>query len=297
MRPRRRQGALAAVAAESLYGLSYVLTRASLEAVSPTTLLAWRFDVALVLMLVLVATGVLRLHLDRRTLPALGLLALLDPVAYYVAETLGVQRTSASVSGLVLSAIPVASLVASALLLGRRPSGRQVAGVLVTLVGVAATVLATGGSGSAGAVGHLLLLGAVLAFALYSVAAERADHVPDTDKAFAMVLAGAVAFTAASLAGPRTDLLVPVHDAGVGISVLVLAAGSSVGAYLLQNSAIRSLGAGGYSTFIGVSTLVALLAGAVVLGERLAPWQWAGGAAILVGVSIANRTGGQDAST
>ncbi len=66
--------------------------------------------------------------------------------------------------------------------------------------------------------------------------------------------------------------------------------GSSVGAFFCQAVAIANLGSNRYSTFIGLSTLAALIAAGVVLGERLAPLQLVGGAVIMLGVYLANAT-------
>lgn len=285
---RTRTGILAAVGTESFYGLSYVVTRSALDDAAPAVLLAWRFGLALLAVLVLVAAGAIRLTITRRTLPWVLLLGALDPVAYYVCETIGIARTSASVSGLVLAAIPVACLVASAVL-GSLPSTRQVVGVVVTLAGVCATVLAGGASGDGSAPGYLALVGAVIVFALYTVAAERITVLTSADKTLAMILVGGIAFPVHGLATQSSAALVaPVHHPAVLVAVLVLVLGCTLGAYALQNVAIESLGATAYGTFIGISTVVALVAGRLVLGERLGVLQLGGGALILVGVYAAN---------
>ena len=64
------------------------------------------FDIAV--LLVLVALKVVRLRIGRATLLPLLVLAVFQPVVYYVAETFGVMRTTASESGVITSAIPVA---------------------------------------------------------------------------------------------------------------------------------------------------------------------------------------------
>lgn len=288
-----RSGVVDAIAAEALYGLGYVATRQALVHVDVPTLLAWRFALAALVVAVLTASGRMRLRARARDLPLLAALALLQPVAYQLGEALGVGRTSASTSGLVLSGIPVACLVASAVVLRRRPTVAQWLGVGLTVAGVAATVVGGPDGGGGDILGYALLLGALVAFALFSVVSERASHLGDGDKTAAMVLAGALAFGGLALGAHHDDpaaLGAPLTHPSTLVPVAFLAVGASVGAALLQNRAIRRLGAAAYGTFVGVSTVAALAAGAVLLDERLGWLQWVGGALVLAGVYAANRT-------
>lgn len=292
---RVRVGVVAAVVTELLYGCSYVFTKDVTNTISPVTLLAWRFWVAFAALLVLWAFRIVHLNVSRASLGPLLLLAAFQPVAYYVGETFGVERTTASESGLILSAIPVASLLTAVVVLGARPSRRQVVGISVTLAGVAATVLSSGLSLDADAVGYLLLLLAVVSFALYTVFAERYARASDTDKTFVMVAAGATVFGAMAITQHAKDrtlggfLALPTENADFAIAIAYLALGSTIAGFFLQNFAIGTLGSTRYSTFIGVSTVAALITGALVLDERLSAGQLLGGAMILAGVYLANR--------
>lgn len=109
-----------------------------------------------------------------------------------------------------------------------------------------------------------------------------------------MVVVGAVVFSGwalveAAASGTVADLVTaPLRHPELLGAIGYLAVGSSIGAFFCQAVAIAHLGSNRYSTFIGLSTLTALLAAAVVLGERLAPLQFVGGAVIMAGVYLAN---------
>lgn len=290
-----RAGVVAAIVTELLYGLSFVFVKDVTKTISPVTLLAWRFGVALAAVLVLWGFRIVRVRLTRATAKPLLLLAAFMPVAYYLGETFGVARTTASESGLILSAIPVANLLAAWVVLRARPTRWQVTGISVTLVGVVVTVIASGVAIGSQWVGFLLLAGAVVAYALYTVFAQRFADASDMDKTFVMIAAGALVFCTMAIADHARDgtmgvlLTLPVARPGFAIAVAYLAFGCTIGAFFLQNFAISSLGANRYSTFIGIATVTALISGAVVLGERLSIGQWVGGAAIVLGVYLANR--------
>lgn len=294
MRSSHGIGIAAAVGTELLYGVSFVFTKGAVELLTPAALLAWRFVTAFAALGLLAAARVIRVTLTRATVGPLLLLALFQPLLYYAAETLGVQRATASESGILVAIIPVGVLVASWLVLGRPPSRRQVVGILVTFAGVVATIAAGGVRVGFDPVGYAFLLAAVASYSLYAVFAERDTATTGLDKTFAMVAVGAVAFSAVAAAeaaaGGRLVELVslPVTHPELLASVGYLALGSSVGAFFLQAVAIARLGSNRYSTFIGLSTLAALIAAAAVLGERLAPLQFAGAGVIMLGVYVAN---------
>ena len=60
-------------------------------------------------------------------------------------------------------------------------------------------------------------------------------------------------------------------------------------AFFLSNAAIAKIGVNKTSSFIGVSTIVSILVGALVLGEPLSLGQMAGAAVIVAGVYTANK--------
>lgn len=294
MRSRTGIGIAAAVGTELLYGVSFVFTKGAVDLLTPAALLAWRFMTAFAVLGFLASARLIRVTLTRATLRPLLLLAFFQPLLYYATETLGVQRTTASESGILVAIIPVGVLVASWLVLGRPPSRRQVVGILVTFAGVVGTISAGGVRAGFDPLGYAFLLAAVASYSLYAVFAERDTATTGLDKTFAMVAAGAVAFSVvavveAAATGRLVELLsVPVAHPELLASVGYLALGSSVGAFFLQAVAIAHLGSNRYSTFIGLSTLAALLAAAAVLGERLAPLQFVGAGVIMLGVYIAN---------
>lgn len=166
-------------------------------------LLGWRFFVGALVMGLCAALGLVKIQLKGKKKAPLLRVALLSPVIYFIGETVGIRLTTASESGAFLACIPVVSLAASALILKKKPGRRQLAGILVTLLGVLITVLA----------------------------------------------------------------------------------------FFLSNVAIARIGVNRTSSFIGVSTVVSILAGMLLLGEGFSAMQMLGAAVILAGVYAANASG------
>ncbi len=259
-------GVAAAIGTEVLYGCSFAFTKSITGTIDVFTLLGWRFVTALAAMLVLMAFRVIRVRLTRAMIGPLLVLAVFQPVLYYVGETFGVMRTTASESGFIISAIPIAIILAAAIILRRRPTRWQLIGISVTLVGVAITVVAGGLSAHFDALGYAMLLGAVVSYALYATYADRhATVASNMEKTFAMVVVGAVIFGSIAVArhgaqGTLNTLVrLPLDRPDFAIAVAYLALGSTVGAFFLQNYAIGVIGSTRYSTFIGLTTVATLV--------------------------------------
>jgi drug/metabolite transporter (DMT)-like permease len=224
------------------------------------------------------------------------LVAIFDPFLYFIGETFGISHTTASESGVFLACIPVAALIASALILRKYPTRQQVLGIAVTLIGVLVTVLAAGASASLSLVGYLFLVLAVVTYALYSVYVEKASAYTGIEITYIMLAAGALVFVLMALgeALNRGTLLalisLPTQDLSFTVAVLYQGIGSSVLALFLSNFAIAKIGVNKTASFIGVSTVVSIIAGVLWLGEAFSSPQLLGALIIIIGVYTANGT-------
>lgn len=277
-------GSLCALGCEVLYGLSYLFTKQTAETASPLALLGWRFVVALAAMSLCVALGFIPVRLKGRRLESLLRVALFCPCLYFIGETVGIRETTVTESGVFLACVPALSLLASTVILKKKPTKRQIIGIFVTFLGVMTTVVAVGLSSSLSPVGYAALMLAVVAYALYSVFVDLAADY--TGAAFY----GLLALGEAAAHGALSELLtLPARSGTFLAAVLYQGIGCSVAAFFLSNAAIAKIGVNKTSSFIGVSTIVSILAGALALGEPLSVGQIVGAAVIVAGVYTANK--------
>lgn len=289
-------GILCAIGCEVFFGLSYIFTKTATQEASAFALLGWRFIVAFVIMSVIVLLGIIKINLKGKPIMPLLLVALFSPCIYFIGETIGISRTTASESGVFLACIPVASLVTSTLILKKKPSKIQVVGILITLVGVAVTVLAlaVGAASSLSAIGYVFLLVAVVSYALYSVFVEKASKYTGGEITYMMLLAGAIVFGViavceALLHGTVGELIaLPFKSSDFLVAILYQSIGCSVLAFFMSNAAIARIGVNRASSFIGVSTVVSVVAGALLLKETFTVYQIIGATVIVVGIYTAN---------
>lgn len=288
-------GSLCALGCEVLYGLSYLFTKQTAETASPLALLGWRFVVALAAMNLCVALGFIPVRLKGRWLGPLLRVALFCPCLYFIGETVGIRETTVTESGVFLACVPALSLLASTVILKKKPTKRQIIGILVTFLGVMTTVVAVGLSSSLSPVGYAALMLAVVAYALYSVFVDLAADYTGAEITYVMLCSGAafyglLALGEAAAHGALSELLtLPARSGTFLAAVLYQGIGCSVAAFFLSNAAIAKIGVNKTSSFIGVSTIVSILAGALALGEPLSVGQIVGAAVIVAGVYTANK--------
>lgn len=287
-------GVICALGCETLFGLSIIFTKQVTEYADAFFLLGWRFLIAFVVMSLCLLLGLIRIDLRGKPLKPLLLVALWSPCIYYISETVGVSCTTASESAVFFACIPAVSLVASTLLLKEKPSKTQVVGILVTFAGILVTVFAVSAASSLSVPGYAFLLIAVVSYSLYSVFVGRAHGYTGAEITYMMLLAGALLFVIlalvrAALRGSLAELIaLPFNTPGFLAAVLYQGIGCSVLAFFLSNVAISKIGVNRTASFIGFSTVVSILAGALLLHESFTALQTVGVAAILAGVYIAN---------
>ena len=287
-------GCLCALGCEIFFGLSYIFTKQATDNASALSLLGWRFFIAFIFMSSLILLGFIKIDLKNKEIKPLLLVALFSPVIYFIGETIGISHTTASESGIFLACIPVVSLLASTVILHKKPSKRQVLGILITLVGVLVTVLVVGISSSLSVVGYLFLVIAVISYALYSVLVQKASDYTEVEITYVMLAAGAVVFTILSIAESffkgnlNLLLILPLKDTNFLIAILYQGIGCSVIAFFLSNMAIARIGVNRTSSFIGVSTVVSIISGAILLQESFSIYQIIGAIIIIIGVYISN---------
>ena len=288
-------GVVSVLIGEVLFGFSYLFTKEITTNISPLALLSWRFICAFAIMSLCVKLGWLQINLKEKGIKNLLPLMLVSPILYFLSETYGIARTTASESGMILAAIPIAAIIASMAVLKERPTRLQVIGIGITICGVVAIVLVKGLQASFDVAGYMILFLAIVSYSLFSVFIQQNTQHSAIEKTYVMIGAGAIAFSLIALVESamhgtvKTFVMLPFRDMQFLIAVLYLGILCSVCGFALYNVAISYIGTNRSASFVGISTLTAVFAGVVFLREQVLPGQIAGMALILCGVYIANK--------
>ncbi|MFT3906724.1 MAG: DMT family transporter [Steroidobacteraceae bacterium] len=262
--------------------------------VDATTLLALRMAYSLPLFLLMgyaaQRSAPLRLTgADWRELLALGFLG------YYLSsylDFLGLKYITASLERVILFIYPTLVVLISALLKGRRLSGRLVAALALSYVGVALVVVNDLHT-EAGRIefGAPLVFASALTYALYMI---RAGSILQRLGA-ARVAAGATGI-ACVLSLVQFALLRPLHDLAqvwqVQALSLSMAVFSTVLPIWMVSEAMRRLGAGPTAIVASLGPVFTLLLAGALLHEPITLLQLAGSALVMLGVRLVSQLKG-----
>jgi len=212
-------------------------------------------------------------------------------VGYHVSLNVGTKYTTAGTAALVVALSPALTLLLAVGLGLERWSLRRAAGLAVAFAGVAIVVLlgAGGELSFANARGPVIVLAAPIAFALYNVLLKpllgRYDLLALTA---ATSLVGTVFLLPFARGGTIDSITgVSLEDAAL---VLYLGVVSTFLGYIGWNIGLRGLGATRAVSYTYLISPLAVLMGAVLLGELVTAWLAVGGTLVLGGVAAAQRS-------
>ena len=278
------------VLAMLFYGISFVSTKVALGALGPLTILWIRLLLSVVFLVVL--DRLIPCPADRHRWPRradLGsvlLVALFQPLIYFIAETIGLQFVSASIASIIIATIPVFTPVFAWPLLGERIRPLTVVGLVLSLAGVAAIVLERRLEAQYTAGGLVLVFTAVLAAVSYTIAVKRVSprYRPlSIVKMQSLVGLPIILVLALVLEGLPTSLPEPI----VVAHVLYLGIFPSSLAFIFLNAGIRALGANRANVFVNLVPVFTAFVAWALLGELFTPQKLVGMAIVILGVLTA----------
>lgn len=182
------------VAATFFWGSNFNAARALAGELPPLTAAAERFGIAVVVLMAMrLLSGRAESMLSRRDQVALCLLGLIGVFGFNFAFFTALHTTSALNAALIMALSPLLTNLLAVWLLGGRLGGAQLVGIAMAFCGVALVI--TGGHLALlhVAIGDLWMLGACLAWSIYSVLVRKyAAHIPSPQQARWTVTAGAL---------------------------------------------------------------------------------------------------------
>lgn len=281
------------VAVPAIWGGTFVAGKHVVSVLSPLMGSLTRYVVACVALLVaaFVLEGGLP-QLTRRQWMGTFLLGTLGVFAYNLFFMGALERLPASRAALIIALNPVLTISISAFVLKEHLSPRRWLGVVLALVGVW-IVISRGDLASivksAVGVGELLMFGAVLSWALYTVLGRKVlgglSPLAATNYAalWGTLLLGLVA-------APGLDVLrAEQFDARMILSLLYLGVLGTAVAFVWYYTSIKKLGASITSVFNNLVPVFGVAIAVLLLGEPLLPSMLIGGAVAICGVMLVSR--------
>ncbi len=270
-----------------------VMARALHTLLPPATMAFWRWVLALLLLLPFVLRP---MYEQRAVLRAnwlrLALLGVLGVGCYNTFLYAAMQTTTATNGVLINSMTPLLIVLIGRMLFGVRMTGRQQAGILMSLVGIVGIV-------SRGDVavlmqldfnhGDLLLVGGALTWALYTVLLRWRPAGIDN-----------LAFLGAAVVGGIMLLMLPLYlielasgraavwNAASCTGMVYFAVFPSILSYLFWSRGVQQVGANRAGLFLYLVPVFGIMLAITFLGEQLHLFHLAGAALIFAGIAISS---------
>jgi drug/metabolite transporter (DMT)-like permease len=275
-RGRGAEGALGGIAA--VWGLTFVMVQDAIERLPPFAFLAYRFIPAAAIVAAVFWRPLRRLPPEGWRA---GLVMGLFLTAGYVAQTLGLEHTTASNAGFITGLFVVLTPFFGALLFGLRPPRAAWLAAGVSGLGL---LLLSGAGGDFKLSGDGLEFGCACAFALHILVTARAVKRFDVGALVAVQLGvcGLFCFVVAALAG---DLEVP-RGGTVWSALIVTALVASALGFLVQSYAQRHLPPTRTALILAAEPAFAGLFGYLLQDERLSGVAWTGALLILAAIVL-----------
>lgn len=278
-----------------VWGVNFSIVKQALSEMSPLAFNALRFSLATVLMLIILrgVEGDWRLEAGDG-LPMLCL-GLIGHTAYQLCFILGLARTRAGNSSLILATMPVFVGLLSIGLGSERMRGRAWLGIILSFTGI--VLIVQGGGESVGLtsgtfLGDLLTLVATTCWALYTVLSKPLleRYSPLKLSAISMALGTPLLVLVAIPEMVRQDWGAVSWHGWFGL--LYSFSMALVFAYIVWSTGVHRIGGARTAVYSNLIPVVGVATAWLMLGEAMAGLQLVGAIVILIGISLA-RTGAQ----
>ena len=293
-----KKALLAVFAGNTIFGFSFLFSKLALELTIPSVLIAVRFAVAFLTLNLIVLVGknaknkegqpLVEFSLKNKPKKYIFLLALFQPVIYFIAENYGIVYTSSSFAGIIIAVIPIVGIVLDVFIMHVSVRPRQIICAIASVGGIVLTTIGAANMTSS-AKGVVCLLIAVLAGSFFYVFSKKAasDYSP-LERTYMMFFIGSVFYVGLALVQSLRDfsglVVVPLSQPVFWISILYLSVVSSVMAFLLLNYGSNYVSVSKATIFANFTTVISIAAGCLILHESLSVFQLVGAIVILLSV-------------
>ena len=153
-----------------VWGLSFLVIKEALDALDTIEVLAARWGISAVFFILIASVGLVKVNFKGKNLKRILLLVLCQPCAYSLFECLGVDRTTATETSILIAAVPIMVIIEEMLIMKKTPAKMAILGVLIGFSGVVLSILpGATDSSSSQIIGYVCLIIAITVGAGYNM--------------------------------------------------------------------------------------------------------------------------------
>jgi drug/metabolite transporter (DMT)-like permease len=283
---------IAGILFASIFGFSFLFSKIALSYVTPIGLIAYRFLIAFITFEILRQLKIIKINIKKEQMKYLVAVAFFQPILYFLFETFGLNLVSSGEAGMMIALIPIFVAILSSLIIKERPKPIQVLFILLSVTGVIIIQLSKLGSESNSEVlGFILLLLAVISAAMFNIASRTASQkaLRPMEVTYFMMLFGAFTFNIIYviqlIVEQRIgDYFTNLLYIDILLPIVYLGIVASIGGFFLVNLVLSKVPAHVSSIYANLSTIVAIIAGVILLDETITLYHIIGSIFIITGV-------------
>lgn len=303
MNRTRKKALLAALVGNSIFGFSFLFSKTALQITIPSVLLAVRFTVAFLVLNLVVLIGkniknrngkpVVEFSIKGKPLKYVLLLAIFQPVIYFVAENYGIAYTSSAFAGTIIAVIPLMGVLLDVIIMRIKVTKKQILCSVGSVVGVIITTVGAK-QASISLIGVIMLLIAVATGAFFYVFSKKSgEYYNALERTYVMFAIGSAVFIGVALipciGNYETYIFSALKNPDFWGCIVYLAVFSSVAAFVILNYSSTYLTVSEASIFANFTTVISIVAGIVIMHESFTIQQVIGAVIIIGSVYISSR--------
>ena len=272
-----------------IWGINFAVVKQTLTEITPLAFAAVRFSLAGLLLLAILRVMGQNLRISRGEIWKVLLLGVFGIAGTQACFTLGIARTTASDSSVIMATTPVFVTLLGALFRVERVTPVMGLGIACSVLGTAVLVgLGSGGLslGSQVFFGNVLVLLGTICWAIYTTLVNPwLGHYAPIKIITLVTIAGSIILLILGAGElPRMQWLQVSWQGWLGLAYSF--ALSSALVYVIWTTAIQKVGNARTAVFMNVTPIVAVSASWLLLGEVLGTWQVVGAIVTLTGVTL-----------
>jgi drug/metabolite transporter (DMT)-like permease len=269
------------------WGMSFVWSSILLKFYEP---------VAIIFIRLIISSGFLYLigflmksnrKIHREDLFLLFLSSVFNPFLYFLGENYGLKYSTSTVTAVIIATIPVFSPIVARITLNERLAWYNVAGILISFIGVIVMLLNSEMNLTVHPIGILFLAGAVASALVYSVLLKKLSekYSPLTLISYQNLI-GAFLFMPFFFAFEYKHFMKVIPDSRIIGSFLFLGILASSLAYVFYAKTMKELGISKSNIFTNLIPVFTAIFSFFILSERFTPFKLAGMIIVIGGVII-----------
>lgn len=273
-----------------IFGFSFMFTKLALNIFKDSFhLLALRFSFAIIVMEILKNLKLIKIKIKGKNIKIILILSLFQPIFYFVFETIGVKISNSSQAGVMIAFSPILVSVLAVIFLKEKTNIKQILFILTSITGV--IIINSNIKFTFNCLyGSFLLLGAAASSAIFQILSRKLSKIYTAiEITYVMMWVGAIVFNVIAIINALNNnmlgkYLEPLLNLSLLGTLFYLGILSSVFAFFIINYVLSQVEATKAAILANITTIVAIIAGVLILKESFDGVKLAGSTLILIGV-------------